>query len=132
MLWFVIKKCQLHTVFIGFILCFFIFSLLLTLFDPNINNYLDALWYMFVSCTSIGFGDIVVGSYFGRILTIILTLYEIALVSVVAGVIVSFYIEVIQARQKETTTIFLDKLEHLSELSKEELKEIEDRVKSIR
>lgn len=126
MFWYILKKCQLHKFLIGFILCFFLFAVILLLFDPAIKNYADAMWYLFVSSTSIGFGDIVVTTIFGRILTVILTIYEILLVSIVCAIVVSFYIEVVHTRQEESATQFVDKMSHLSELSKDELIELEN------
>lgn len=130
--WGITKKTNLHKFLIGFFICFFIFSLILFLVDKNITSYSNALWYFFVSCTSIGFGDIVVSTIIGRILTIIITIYEIVLVAMMSGVVVSNYLEVINIRKKETTTMFLDKLEHLTELSYDELVDIENKIKKIK
>lgn len=68
-----------------------------------------------------------VSTIFGRILTVILTVYEILLVSIVCAIVVSFYIEVVHAKQDESATQFVDKLSHVSQLSKEELIDLENR-----
>ena len=57
---------------------------------------------------------------------------EILLVAMFSGVVVSYYLEIVRATEKDDLSMFLDKLEHVSELSQEELKEIEDKVRSIR
>ena len=69
--------------------------------------------------------------FIGRILTVYIAINEILLVAILSGVVVSYYLEVIHRREKESVTMFLDKLEHLSELSKEELDDISARVKKI-
>jgi len=53
-------------------------------------------------------------------------------VAVISGVVVSYYLEVIHRREQETTTIFLDKLEHLQELSPEELAELSRQIKRLK
>ena len=92
---------------------------------------MDGLWYTFVACTTIGFGDFVAVTLLGRILTVYIALNEILLVAILPGVVVSYYLEVIHRREKESVTMFLDKLEHLPELSQEELKEISEKIKKI-
>lgn len=48
------------------------------------------------------------------------------------GVAVSYYMEYLNNRKEETVSGFLEKLENLHNLSKNELKEISDKVKKIR
>ena len=50
-------------------------------------------------------------------------------VAVISGVVVSYYLEVIHRREQETVTLFLDKLEHLQELSPEELATLSQKIK---
>ena len=130
--WSIVKSCNAEKFTIVFFISFFIVSLVIMIIEPNISSYGDALWYSFVSCTTIGFGDEVVVTTVSRILTVYLTLYELVLVAIFSGVIVSHYLEVVDRREKLTATKFLDKLEHLSELDKEELKEIEEKVKEFK
>ena len=49
--------------------------------------------------------------------------------AMIPGVVVTYYTEYQKARQDETVSTFLEKLEHLPELSKEELEELSERVK---
>lgn len=129
--WMIIKKCNFEKVLIAFILFFALAALIITIREPDINTYGDGLWYCFVACTSIGFGDFVAVSALGRVITVLLTLFEIVLIALLSGVIVSHYLEVIHTREKISATMFLDKLEHLSQLSDEELVEIEEKVKEF-
>ena len=132
MLWSVTKRIGFHKVLAGFAAWFFISSFLTMLAEPGITRYGDAIWYSFVACTSIGFGDIVATTFIGRLLTIILTIYEIVIVAMFAGTVVSYYLEVVHRRENEVIANFLDKMEHLTELSPEELKEIEDKIKKYK
>ena len=129
--WSIVRRCHMEKIFVGFIGCFVFGAFLIMCREPGIDNYADALWYTFVGCTSIGFGDFVAATHFGRIITVILTLYEIVLVALLSGVVVSHYLEVVHRREKQTATVFIDKLEHLTELDREELREIQEKAKKL-
>lgn len=131
-LWKVIKRLNFDKVIEGWLVWYFVSSAIVMIVEPGINTMGDALWYMFVACTSIGFGDMVATTFIGRALTVIMTVLEILLVAMFSGVVVSFYLEVVRLRAQESITMMLDKLEHLTELSPEELKEIENRAKSMK
>lgn len=129
--WAIVRRCHFEKLLIGFFLCFFVSALIIQGVEPAIDTYGEACWYTFASCTTIGFGDFVATTFVGRLFTILITIYEIVLAAVMSGVIVTLYMEVIQKREKETTTMFLDKLSHLSELNHEELIRIENKVKKF-
>ena len=131
-LWSVTKRIGFHNVLAGFAAWFFLSSFLIMLFEPGINGYGDAVWYSFVACTSIGFGDLVATTFAGRLLTILLTVYEIVIVAMFSGVVVSYYLEVVHRRENEVITNFLDKMEHLTELSREELQEIQNKIRKYK
>lgn len=131
-LWKVIRHLNFDKVIFGFLVFYVISSGIIMMVEPGINRMGDALWYTFVACTSIGFGDMVATTFIGRALTVIVTVMEILLVAMFSGVVVSYYLEIVRATEKDGLSMFLDKLEHVSELSQEELKEIEDKVRSIR
>lgn len=132
LLWSVIKRTHTDTLICVFLINMFVIALIMTIVEPGINTYEDGLWYTFVACTTIGFGDFAAVTFIGRILTVYMAVNEILLVSIIPGVVVSYYLEVIHRRENETLTIFMDKLEHLPELSREELQEISDKVKKIK
>ena len=125
----ILKKTGAIKFFIGFIILLSISSILLTIFEPNINNIGDGLWYLFVSSTTIGFGDFYAVSLLGRILTVLVAINGILLTAVLTGVILSYYMEYLSSKEKETVSMFLEKLEDLPNLSKEELETISLKVK---
>lgn len=127
-----IKRIGFHAVLGGFVAWYFISALLLMLAEPDITRYGDALWYSFVACTSIGFGDIVAKTSVGRLLTMLLTVYEIVIVAMFSGTVVSYYLEVVHRRENEVLMGYMDKLAHLTELSGEELQQIEDKVRELK
>lgn len=130
--WSIVRRCHAEKIAIGFAVSVFLGALVIMLREPGIDSYGEALWYTFVASTTIGFGDVVVTTALSKIITVYLTLYEMLLVAMLSGVIVSHYLEVIQRREKYTATVLMDKLEHLSELSPEEMREIEQRVRRLK
>lgn len=132
MLWMILKRTHASKILITFVINLFIIALLVLIAEPHITTYLDSLWYCYVSIATIGFGDIVAVTFIGRILTVYISLHAILVIAIIPGIITSYYMEVVSRREQETATIFLDKLEHLPELSKEELQEIADKIKKIK
>ena len=130
--WSIVKRCNGEKAAIGFVVSVFLAALAVMIAEPGINTYGEALWYTFVASTTIGFGDVVVTTALGKVITVYLTLYEMLMVAMLSGVIVSHYLEVIHRREKYTVTVFMDKLEHLSELDPDEIHEIEERVRKLK
>ncbi len=56
--------------------------------------------------------------------SVILTIYSVLVVAIITGVVVNYYNQIIQIQQEETLVSFIDKLEKLPELSKDELLQI--------
>ncbi len=129
--WSIVKRCRFEKILFGFLISYFVVAAIMLFVEPGIDRYGEALWYVFVSCTTIGFGDLTATTLIGRLLTVYITIYEIVLVAILSGVIISHYIEVIHRREKLTATMFLDRLKHLTELSPEELAEMERKVREF-
>ena len=127
----ILRRTGMIQVLGSFLVVFLVAALIILVTEPHIKTYPDALWYTFVSSTSIGFGDICVETHLGRIITVIMTVYEIVVAAMIPGVVITYYSEYLKIKEKETVSTFLDKLEHLPELSAEELAAISERVKKI-
>lgn len=102
---------------------------MIQLAEPKINTYLDALWYCYAVISTAGFGDIVTITLIGKIASVLLTIYSLFVIAIATGVVVNFHGQLIQIRQKETVAAFADKMQHLPELSQEELQELSEKVK---
>ena len=100
--------------------------------EPDITTFSDGLWYCFAASTTIGFGDIVAVTAAGRILTVILVLYGIFVIALIPGVVVNYFVEFNKIRYNESLLMFMDRLEHLDTLSKEELREISQNIRNFR
>jgi len=55
--------------------------------NPNIQSYWDAVWWSFVSATSLGYGDIVPVTTGGRVVAILLMVIGIGIIGTVAGLV---------------------------------------------
>ena len=99
------------------------------IFEPQVNSFGDGLWFCFVASTTIGFGDITAVTLLGRIVIVIITICGILTTAMVPGVVVAYYTEYIRAKERDTASTFLEKLEDLPNLSTEELEQLSERVK---
>ena len=129
LIWNILRKMNVDKIIVSFIVLMSVSSFILTRFEPQINNIGDGLWYCFIAFTTIGFGDIVVTTGIGKIITVLITICGVILVALITGVLVNYYQEVNKIKMKESMEAFMDKLERLPELSEEELKEISQKVK---
>ena len=107
-------------------------AVVLALCEPNISRFTDGLWYCFVASTTVGFGDIVATTLIGRIITVVVVLYGIVTAAMVPGVALTYYLEYVKAKETETTSLFLEKLENLPDLSREELQQLSQKIKDIK
>ena len=117
--------------FFAYLIILLISGFILSLIEPQVNGIFEGFYFTFVASTTIGFGDIVPVTILGRIITIIVTLFGVLTVAMVPGVVVAYYTEYLKVKEKETVSTFLEKLERLPELSKEELTELSERVKKF-
>ena len=99
--------------------------------EPNIKTPIDSVWYCFSVATTIGFGDITAVTILGRAMSIFLSICSILTIAVVPGIITSYYIESTKLKEQESIAKFLDDLEHLPELSKEDLQSLSEKVKKF-
>lgn len=53
-------------------------------------------------------------------------------VAIATGVVVNFYTQMVEMQRKETLAMFMDQLERLPELSREELENISRKVRQFR
>lgn len=128
---FILRKTGTIKIFTSFLIFLVFVAIVLRFIEPNIKTMLDSFWYCFISFTTIGFGDIVATTVIGKIITIILSLYGILVTAMITGTIVSYYTEYLNDKQRDTVSIFLEKLQNLPKLSKEELEDISEKIKKL-
>lgn len=132
LLWRILETTQASKIMLAFVMFVLASAFAFSTLEPGIQGFGEGLWYCFAVFTTIGFGDVIAATAAGRILTVILGLYGILVVALIPGVLVSYFMETSKMKADQSITEFLDKLEHLPELSKEELKELSEAVKKRR
>lgn len=120
-----------HKLMIGYVVVFFLAAIPIWLMEPSIKSYGDSLWFCFASVSTIGYGDILVSNVLPRVITVILSIYSVAIVAIFTAVIVGFFNDMSKMRLDKSVHKFSDDLLHLPDLSKEELESISNRVREF-
>ncbi len=126
----VLKRTRADKIIIGFIVFIFAIAAVIQLVEPDING--DALWYCYAVISTAGFGDVVAVTFIGKMCSVLLTIYSLFVVAIATGVVVNFYTQMVELQRKETLAMFMDQLERLPELSREELENISRKVRQFR
>lgn len=127
----VFKQTGALKLLLSYVVVFVSVSVGIWIVEPHIESLFDSIWYCFSVATTIGFGDITATTFLGRALSIFLSVCSVLIISLVPGIITSYYIESTRLRANESTAKFINDLEHLPELSKEELQELSEKVKNF-
>lgn len=114
------------------VVLFVVASAVVAAVEPGVGGFGDAAWLMFQVVTTIGLGDFTCVTPMGRAATVVLSVYSVFLLALLTGVVVSFCSERMRVRQEQSVAQFLDQLEHLPELSPQELAELSQKVRRLR
>lgn len=129
---FIIKATHADRIFWAFLILLCTAGFTLRFIEPSVHNIGDGFWYLYVAATTIGFGDLYAVTALGRIITVLVSMTGILMVAMMTGVVVSYYTEFIRNQRDDSISMFMEKLENLPELSKEELEEMSEKIKSFR
>lgn len=103
-------------------------SIPLTLVEPNMKRYSDALWWTLVTTTTVGYGDIVPVTLLGKFIGACLMLGGIGLVSLITGNI-SHVLTTRSTQTSSNSPVTLSKFEQLDEQTKQRIvKRIEEEI----
>ena len=128
----ILKQTGADTILSGFAAFYAACAVIIWLREPQISTLGDALWYCYAVITTIGFGDVVVTTLLAKVISVVLSIYSVLVIAIVTGVVVNFFNQIVQLKHSETLTAILDRLEHLSEMSGDELEELSEKVKDLR
>ncbi|MFC3932136.1 potassium channel family protein [Streptococcus dentapri] len=92
-LWHIIKVTHFSKFILSFVCYLFLAALILFFTEPAIKTFGDSIWYCFVTSTTTGYGDIVVTTAIGRIVSVILALYGLLFFGCLSGIVVTYYME---------------------------------------
>jgi voltage-gated potassium channel len=128
----VLKKTGATRVLLGFLAFLLVTAAILWAVEPGMTTYREALWYCYAIISTSGFGDFVAVTFVGRVCSILVTIYAIFVIGIVTGVVVSYFQQTVQVQFEDSKMAFLDKLERLPELSKEELEAMAAKARKLR
>ena len=130
-IWPVIRSSWLHGWLIVFVVLFLAVAVIVTVVESDVGNFGDAVWLMFEVVTTMGIGDFVCDTVVGRLAIVALSLYSILFLALVTASAVNICQAIMVAHRDESVAHFIYQLEHLPDLSQEELAEVSEKVKRI-
>ncbi|OZG68607.1 ion transporter [Bifidobacterium eulemuris] len=98
----------------------------------SIDNYTDALWWAFVSVTTIGYGEYYPVTAEGKLITVAVVIAGIALIGVITGACAAWVIKEISLNGDKTapvTTAQADKIERKLEMLSDRVGELHKRMR---
>ena len=128
----VLHKTKADRLVLGFVAFLLVTAAVVWAAEPSISTYGDALWFCYAVLSTSGFGDFTAVTFVGRICAVLVSIYAIFVIGIVTGVVVSYFQQAVQVQFEESKMAFLDKLERLPELSKEELEEMARKARKLR
>ncbi|MCF0146138.1 MAG: two pore domain potassium channel family protein [Eubacterium sp.] len=110
----------------------FVLAFILAEIEPDIPDVGTGLWYCFSTATTTGFGDVTAVTALGRVLTVIYGIISLFMVAVCTAVVVHYFQEKQKIKMNESVVQFLDQMDHLDKLSKEELQRMSEQFRKYR
>ena len=124
----IVRQAGLGHITLVFLLIFAACAIILHFASP-VGSLGDALWLCFQTVTTIGFGDLPTEGLVCRVVLGFLSLISIFYLAVVTGVVVAYCNQLVAAQAEDSIARIADDLEHLDELSPEQLRELSARVR---
>lgn len=106
-------------------------SVLLIIVDGAVNSIPDALWFMVVTASTVGYGDIVPTSPEGKALSALTILIGIIFASIFTAYLSAVYNEKPEMETRETIFKYVKKLEKTNKLFKSEFITLNDKVNKL-
>ena len=114
----IIRKTYAAEVLVGLLALMVSSSIVFMHLEQGFNSFGDGMWYCFSIVTTIGFGDIIATTIFGRVLSALLGVYGIIVVALLTSIIVNFYNETVQKEREKQEKI--EKAKEIKENQPEE------------
>ena len=110
--------------------------------DPGMNNLFNNLWFVVVSLTTVGYGDITPNTVAGNVVSLILLIVGVFIFSAITGAIStyfmdnllkegSYHIQELKEQLNETNEQLAKNEKEIAEL-KEEIRELKDILRENR
>jgi voltage-gated potassium channel len=100
--------------------------------EPDIGSFGDALWWSFVTTTTVGYGDIAPKTAAGRGVAVVLMLFGIGFIGLFTGTVATFFVERgTQRRQQGPLQDLKAHLDRIEELSPQEFADLQAALAAI-
>lgn len=99
--------------------------------EPDAITFGDSLWLCFQTMATIGFGDVPADAPLARAVLVVLSLVSVLYLAVLTGSFASYCTNIMQSRAKNTVVRMAARLEHLEDLSRDELVELSRQARDI-
>jgi voltage-gated potassium channel len=96
--------------------------------DQTINSFQDAIWWSFVTASTVGYGDISPKTTLGRLIAVILMIIGIGFIGMLTGTIATYFVKKVDDVNEIKEE---DKVENTLDVSELNADEIDDVVKYI-
>lgn len=127
-----IKNTSFDKIMIGFIITVIIFTLLIYFTDPTIDLF-ESFWFVIVTLTTIGYGDVIPTSFNGKVLALFLIVINIFVLSTITGAISSVFTDRLLRKGGESDKrVMNDMLDSKINSINEELKELRHENKELK
>lgn len=101
----VLKKSKMPLLAVGTLAVAYILISALVIFNvepDSFNTFFDAIYWATISLTTVGYGDIYPTTMFGRIVTMVSSIFGIAVIALPAGIITAGYMNEINNNTKDS------------------------------
>ncbi|KZX11088.1 pH-gated potassium channel KcsA [Methanobrevibacter oralis] len=122
-----LKRSHLDRILSGIMITVLIFTVLLYLFGPNFNLF-DSLYFVVVTITTVGYGDITPITVTEKIISLILIIMGIFIFSTITGAISSYLTDNFLAKENNELESELNNIKSELEKSNNELRELKNEV----
>ena len=128
----VLRRTHFYETLAVYLLVFFALSFAIYRIEDVFDSYGKAMWYCFELVTTVGFGETVAVTRAGRVLSMVLSVYSIGMIAIITSTVVTYHQVKVRTRQDDIISMFMDKLERLPELDRDELADISERIRKMR
>ncbi|SDL94849.1 potassium channel family protein [Sediminibacillus halophilus] len=105
------------------ILLIFTSTIIVRYVEPNIDSFMDGLWWSIVTTTTVGYGDISPSTAPGRLIAIVLMLIGIGIIGMLTGSITTFFVK--EKKTNHPTVEFIqNQLDRFDNLTYSEMKQL--------
>ena len=137
------ENTRIDNIFLGVIIIVIIFTFAIYALDPGLNLF-DSLWYVVVTLTTVGYGDVTPNTFSAKVISLMLLIIGIFVFSTLTGAISSFFTDKIldiDSDVEENMDVLNRKIDNLDseiktvrkelELSRAENKKLQDKIDEL-